>query len=297
MSPSSQDVDGPARVPLADRDRIDWHDHERHQLVCPRNGVLGVSTPTAMWTVPPDRAVWVPAGVAHAHRAYGPTDMRAIMFDRPLNPLGVDQPTALAVSPLLREVIVSLTEGEELTDDERDNLERVALDQLRRATTLRLRLPYPADSRLRDLAEILLDDPTDRHPRRTGHGRGSRCAYPQQAFPGTDRDVVPALADAAAVAPLTQVDRRGQVGDHDRHGQRLQRPQRIHPGFPGLLRDDAGRELPQPTGTGHKVLRRPTHYEIKMSDRPAWAHGGLAAETPLDIAHHSPRSADLLWTG
>ncbi|WP_039905278.1 AraC family transcriptional regulator [Micromonospora lupini] len=161
MSPSSQDVDGPARVPLADRDRIDWHDHARHQLVCPRNGVLGVSTPTGMWTVPPDRAVWIPAGVAHAHRAYGPTDMRAIMFDRPLNPLGVDQPTALSVSPLLREVIVSLTDGEELTDDERDNLERVALDQLVRAATLRLRLPYPADPRLRDLAEILLDDPTD----------------------------------------------------------------------------------------------------------------------------------------
>lgn len=162
MSPSSHDVDGPARVPLADRDRIDWHHHERHQLVCPRNGVLGVSTPTGMWTVPPDRAVWVPAGVAHAHRAYGPTDMRAIMFDRPLNPLGVDQPTALAVSPLLREVIVCLTEGEELTVGERDNLERVALDQLERATTLGLRLPYPADSRLRDLAEILLEDPTDR---------------------------------------------------------------------------------------------------------------------------------------
>ncbi|MEU7840289.1 helix-turn-helix transcriptional regulator [Micromonospora sp. NPDC049114] len=155
-------MDGPARVPLADRDRIDWHHHGRHQLVCPRNGVLAVSTPTGMWTVPPDRAVWIPAGVAHAHRAYGPTDMRAIMFDRPLNPMGVDQPTALAVSPLLREVIVSLTDGEELTDDERDNLERVALDQLRRATTLRLRLPYPADSRLRDLAEILLEDPTDR---------------------------------------------------------------------------------------------------------------------------------------
>ncbi|MFE9191910.1 AraC family transcriptional regulator [Micromonospora sp. NPDC007208] len=154
-------MNGPARVPLADRERIDWHHHARHQLVCPRNGVLGVSTPTGMWTVPPDRAAWIPAGVAHAHRAYGPTDMRAIMFDRPLNPLGVDQPTALAVSPLLREVIVSLTDGDELTDDERDNLERVALDQLRRADTLHLCLPYPADPRLRDVAEILLEDPTD----------------------------------------------------------------------------------------------------------------------------------------
>ncbi len=161
MSPTSQDVNGPARVPLADRDRIDWHDHARHQLVYPRNGVLGVSTPTGMWIVPPERAVWIPAGVAHAHRAYGPTELLAIMFDQPVNPLGVDRPTALAVSPLLREVIIILTGDDTVTAGERENLERVALDQLRRVDPLHLCLPYPADPRLRDLAEILIEEPTD----------------------------------------------------------------------------------------------------------------------------------------
>jgi AraC-like DNA-binding protein len=161
MSPTSQDVDGPARVPLADREQIDWHDHARHQLICPRIGVLGVSTPSGMWIVPPERAVWIPAGVTHAHRAYGTTDMRAIMFDRPVNPLGVDRPTALALSPLLREVMVILTADDVVSGEERDNLERVALDQLRRAEKLQLFLPYPADSRLRDITEILLHDPAD----------------------------------------------------------------------------------------------------------------------------------------
>jgi hypothetical protein len=33
---------------------------------------------------------------------------------------------------------------------------------------------------------------------------------------------------------------------------------------------------------------RPTNYEIKMSDPPNWAPGGLAAEMPLDISHHYP---------
>jgi hypothetical protein len=34
--------------------------------------------------------------------------------------------------------------------------------------------------------------------------------------------------------------------------------------------------------------RRPTHYEIKLPAPPTWPHGGLAAETLLDISHHLP---------
>ncbi|MGW0802526.1 AraC family transcriptional regulator [Nonomuraea sp. NPDC002799] len=162
MSTTSQPLrGGPARVPLTHRERIDWHDHAEHQLIYPRQGVLRISTRAGGWIVPPHRGVWIPAGVPHAHEAHGPTEIRALVFDPSVNPLRLDQPTVLAITPLLREVIVTLTDDGDLTGGQRHNLERVVLDQIRRVESLPLCLPSPADPRLRDLAAILEDDPAD----------------------------------------------------------------------------------------------------------------------------------------
>jgi AraC-like DNA-binding protein len=112
MSVTRQHLVGPTLRTLDDRQRIDWHDHAEHQLIYPSRGVLEVSTSVGAWVVPPHRAVWIPAGVPHAHRAHGRTLMRALAFPGPVNPLRTRQPAVLAVTPLLREVIVSLTGGE-----------------------------------------------------------------------------------------------------------------------------------------------------------------------------------------
>ncbi|WP_371480482.1 helix-turn-helix transcriptional regulator [Kitasatospora sp. NBC_00315] len=157
-------LDGPTNVELAHRECIDWHDHTVHQLIHPSRGVLQVSTAMGAWAVPPHRAVWIPAGVPHSHRAHGVTRMRTLVFNRSVDPLSVDRPTVLAVTPLLREVIVALTDegpGPALTPQQCRNLEAVALDQLRRVDALPLHLPAPADDRLRALAALLHADPAD----------------------------------------------------------------------------------------------------------------------------------------
>ncbi len=161
MSPTRQPLDGAVHLELTNRERIDWHDHAEHQLIHPSQGVLQVSTSRGAWVVPPHRAVWIPAGVAHAHRAHGPTQLRSLAFHQSINPLRIDRPIVLAVTPLLREVIISLTEDAEATAQQRRNLEYVALDQLRRVDALPLHLPSPADARLRDIADILHADPSD----------------------------------------------------------------------------------------------------------------------------------------
>jgi AraC-like DNA-binding protein len=118
-----------------------------------------------VWVVPPYRAVWIPAGISHAHQAHGPTQMRTLSFDTSVNPLRTDRPTVLAVTPLLREVIVCLTQDQpegKTADQQRRNLERVALDQLCTVDELPLCLPVPTDPRLRDLVAILTADPADR---------------------------------------------------------------------------------------------------------------------------------------
>jgi AraC-like DNA-binding protein len=192
-------LDGPTNRELVNRERIDWHDHAEHQLIHPSRGVLRVFTALGVWVVPPHRAVWIPASVPHAHQAHGPTRMRTLSFDASVNPLRTDRPTVLAVTPLLRELIISLTEhadgthkadgaqgaartartgaaastdaadpgdpaeatGPPYTPRQRLNLERVALDQFHRVDALPFHLPAPTDDRLRAVAGILHADPSD----------------------------------------------------------------------------------------------------------------------------------------
>ena len=131
---------------LVHRERIDWHDHDVHQLAYPIRGVLQVSTSRGAWVVPPNRAVWIPAGVPHAHQAHGPTEMRSLIFDVAVNPLAVDRPTVLTVGPLLREVIITLARDHSLGPDDRADLYRVALRRLTPTPAPHPYLPAPARS-------------------------------------------------------------------------------------------------------------------------------------------------------
>ncbi|MFF5212983.1 AraC family transcriptional regulator [Streptosporangium sp. NPDC000396] len=123
--------------------------------------MLHVSAGADTWVVPPHRAVWIPAGTMHAHQASGPTQLRTVNFAADRVSGGINGPAVLAVSPLLREVIISLSEDDRLTARRRRNLERVALDQLRQVRELPLRLPVPADDRLSAIAAALSADPAD----------------------------------------------------------------------------------------------------------------------------------------
>jgi quercetin dioxygenase-like cupin family protein len=89
---------GPAMEHLRHRERIDWHDHAEQQFLYPSSSLLIVSTADGSWAVPPQRAVWLPAAVAHAHQAYGATQVRIVAFPVDVNPLGLTQPTVLSVS-------------------------------------------------------------------------------------------------------------------------------------------------------------------------------------------------------
>ena len=152
-------LSGPTREHLCHRERIDWHDHAEQQLLYPSSGLLIVSTSGGTWVVPPQRAVWLPAAVAHAHQAYGATQVRTVAFPVDVNPLGLTQPTVLSVSRLLRELIIALTDDLARPLDEQRDLKRVALHQLQPAPALQFHLPQPGDERLRDVTAILAEDP------------------------------------------------------------------------------------------------------------------------------------------
>ncbi|MEV0619960.1 helix-turn-helix transcriptional regulator [Nonomuraea sp. NPDC050404] len=173
------------RRPLAPGAGIDAHRHDTHQIVYACRGVLSVTTDAGVWVAPANRAIWVPAGTVHEHRAHGDTDLRLVGLTR--NPLDLDRPAVLAVGPLLRELIIAYThtpgpdlapadasvgadvrDGREQGGDqggehggERRRLLAVLLDQLRRAPEQPLHLPTARDPRLAAVCAALHRDPAD----------------------------------------------------------------------------------------------------------------------------------------
>ncbi|MEU6739614.1 AraC family transcriptional regulator [Streptosporangium sandarakinum] len=146
---------------LASGGSIDAHRHDDHQIVYAGRGVLAITTSAGSWVAPGNRAIWVPAGTVHAHRAHGELDLHLVGLPATDNPLGLDAPTVLAVGPLLRELIIAYTRAPDHDGPERTRLRAVLLDQLRASPQQPLHLPAPASPRLRALCEILQADPAD----------------------------------------------------------------------------------------------------------------------------------------
>ncbi|MEU9481031.1 helix-turn-helix transcriptional regulator [Streptomyces sp. NPDC048191] len=146
---------------LAPRAAIGAHRHDDHQIVYAGRGVVAVTTDAGSWVAPASRAIWVPAGTVHAHEAHGELELHLVGLPASDNPLALDSPTVLAVSPLLRELIIAHTGTPDDGSPERARLRAVLLDRLRASPQQPLHLPTPSAPVLRALCDILRADPSD----------------------------------------------------------------------------------------------------------------------------------------
>lgn len=146
---------------LAAGETVHAHRHDDHQIVYAGTGVLAVTTDAGTWFAPGTRAIWVPAGTVHAHRARGHLDLHLLGLPASDNPLGLDEPTVLVVGPLLRELLLAYTSGPHDPTPERRRLLAVLLDQVRASPQQPVHLPTPSDSRLVAVCEALHRDPAD----------------------------------------------------------------------------------------------------------------------------------------
>lgn len=145
--------------------RLDLHAHREAQLVFAAEGLMQVETPKGRWLVPPDRAVWVPARLAHAIDVLADIEMRSIYFQPRwlASRRGGEQlknEFVVRVRPLLREVVLALFE--ESGDRARAmRLAEVIVGELARAGDASTFMPMPSDPKARQVAELLLEDPAD----------------------------------------------------------------------------------------------------------------------------------------
>jgi AraC-like DNA-binding protein len=133
------------------------HTHEWDQLTYAASGVIEIETDEGSWMVPPHRAVWVPAGVAHGERMYAPVSVRMLYFAEGIATSLPRSCQMVNVSSLLRELILHVSRLDAL--DRRTpahaHVIGVLLDQLKALTNVHLQLPMPRDARAVRLASLL----------------------------------------------------------------------------------------------------------------------------------------------
>ncbi|MGE2728668.1 AraC family transcriptional regulator [Mycolicibacterium vaccae] len=83
-----------------------WHSHDVHQIEYALHGVVEVETDSAHYLLPPQQAAWIPAGLEHQAVMNPDVKTVAVMFDRSLIGDGGDRARILAVSPLIREMMI-----------------------------------------------------------------------------------------------------------------------------------------------------------------------------------------------
>ncbi|MEO3853846.1 helix-turn-helix transcriptional regulator [Acrocarpospora sp. B8E8] len=138
---------------------IDAHSHAEGQLVYAAAGALATTTERGTWVAPANRATWTPPGFEHSHRFYGETDVRLLTIPTDLCSALVAHPSVFAVSPLLREALLALTERPETRPGAHERLRAVVIDELAETPEQSLHLPEPRDDRLRTVTGLLHADP------------------------------------------------------------------------------------------------------------------------------------------
>ncbi len=147
--------------PLPAGQAFDRHSHPHHQLAWASHGVVSVTIDEATWVLPRHRALWIPAAIEHATAAASNSLLAGIYFPSATCPIAWTAPTVVAVTDLLAELLVHLTDGESVATGGRDHAEALVFELIEPVDVRTLVLPMPTDDRARRVAEALRADVAD----------------------------------------------------------------------------------------------------------------------------------------
>lgn len=145
-----------------------WHRHDLHQIEYAIKGVAEVETATGHHLLPPQRAIWIPAGLLHRTTLSGVLSLAVFLdpeyFDRAMVGDVGFQARVLAVAPVLREMMIyaarwpiTRTDPDPTADAFFETLARLTIEWLERDLDLPLCLPTSDDPVLRDVMTYTQD--------------------------------------------------------------------------------------------------------------------------------------------
>ena len=151
--------------------RIVPHSHAWAQVAFSTTGVLRMTAADHTYIVPPSRAVWIPPGIEHVVTVVEDAEMRTLYLHQApgqVGPAGLagsgsgdwQRCRVLEVSALMRELVQQLLPEAPAEPGERERcLTALLQDELCRARPVPLGVGLPADKRLRQLCDAVIDDP------------------------------------------------------------------------------------------------------------------------------------------
>ena len=142
------------------------HAHDEAQLLFAASGTMQVYTESGRWLVPPQLAVWIPAGVQHRIEILSDTDLWMIYWQAPAAqawapPALQERSFALRVTPLLRELIFAAF-STNVAPDKSELVVRLILQELTETPDAPTFLPLPSSQIGRRVADLAMADPQNR---------------------------------------------------------------------------------------------------------------------------------------
>lgn len=137
---------------------IEPHSHDAHQIAHAITGTMRVTVRDATWFVPLGRALWIPAYTVHSIRCVQKVDMRTVYLQGNHHP-ETDSIKVMSVSPLMREILVRLSEG--CATRQILHLKSLLLDEIATMDVEQLKISVPDDARIARLTAHILAHPAD----------------------------------------------------------------------------------------------------------------------------------------
>jgi AraC-like DNA-binding protein len=150
-------------VDYPDEHDAGWHQHPRAQLLHAVAGVMRIATQSSLYIVPPGTGLWIPASTLHRTRMPAGLSMRALFLREDAARAGPEAVTVVAISPLLRELILAACEQPVMWDEAGPvkHVVALALHEIGHAASRPIAVPACRDPRLCRVTDALLADPAD----------------------------------------------------------------------------------------------------------------------------------------
>jgi AraC-like DNA-binding protein len=140
----------------------EMHCHDRTQILFASAGVMSVRTGETSFVVPPQRAVWLPAGMMHEVSCRGPVSLRTLYMDPALG-ADPDRCRVFEVSDLLKALILEVVGFDQLYDvnGREGRIVDLLLEEIDRMPNAPYRVTMPVDPRLLRVCKQILANPSD----------------------------------------------------------------------------------------------------------------------------------------
>lgn len=241
---------------------VPTHRHSRSQLLHALTGVVMVMTGSGRWLVPPDHAMWIPAGIEHSVDMLGTVSMRSLYVTPQALGEAPDRLRVVAMTDLMRSLLIETAEPTAAASERHALMMALLLLELANLPEMPFALPFPAEPRMAALCRRFVAAPSARATIEdwAGHLGMSRRSFTRAFHRETGLSLsmwrqqasllaaLPRLADGQAVTQValdlgydsvpafTTMFRRmtGTTPGRYLRGTTLPQPEKKKPGEPGF---------------------------------------------------------------